>query len=537
MILRPTAIIRILAAILFSLLAIQAFDYFLLDVVLWDPRMLGDLPSPLRMLPAVLVLAVELFRGRQGLAPRLAWGGAWLGLALLVAAVFIPATVFLSLIRPTALLVLAGMAISLLIVRAWRPVPAVFLLVVWLLGTSHAFQVVVERDRSVDLARLQDINRQPGVVGLVTYGWGTKHAVDVLWVPKGASEPVTRSLGLAGQRDNSILYYLSADPSGRFLYASGKGDRLYPNALNPYLVFRYDLSSGALVALPVPTPTQGIHYDDSSGNLWIGNEISQGFYVIPAEAFDRPAAYARELAAFGDRPRPPGEQPGDLFAWYPERRDLQVIVPDPERNRMLFFFEAFSDWREPAADQEASYHLSTWRIDPVEPLQQVPLDGACLVVPSPATGNLYTHVGGEPPGVVELDGDTLEIRRTMAYPFGFGMDVDPVTGDIFLVQTILGSLHRIDPAELESRDSLFIGFGLKLVVYDSFRELLYIGNYFTGDFHIVSWEKRKVLATVDVGTRNRSIVIDPVSRRVFTSTQYGLFEIHVDTLLASEEAQ
>ncbi len=61
---------------------------------------------------------------------------------------------------------------------------------------------------------------------------------------------------------------------------------------------------------------------------------------------------------------------------------------------------------------------------------------------------------------------------------------------------------------------MHVGIGLKLVLVDPYRDLIYVGNYMTGELSIISWKERRIIAKVDVGNRNQSLIMLRGSRRV-----------------------
>ncbi|MCZ7584533.1 MAG: hypothetical protein M5R36_14950 [Deltaproteobacteria bacterium] len=296
------------------------------------------------------------------------------------------------------------------------------------------------------------------------------------------------------------------------------------------LFFRYDTAADRLDALPLPERTQAVTYDAETGVLWVGNVAGSRLFRIRADAFDHQLEFTCEMVARNSDPScvcP--DDAGDLYAEYPAHRDVQDVIIERDKNRMLVFYETPSDelaWRS------LPHEATIWQLEPMKMIKQVFNPSADFVRRSAKTGHYYTQVDWIPPGVAELDQDTLQIRRTLMWPFGFGLDVDPATGDLFLVNPVTGRLYRIDPVGLKVVDSMKIGIGLKSVTVDSGRGLLYVGNYFTGDFYVVSWNDKKVLATANVGQRNYATLVVPESGRVFTTTTYGFFEIKVDELIA-----
>jgi len=398
---------------------------------------------------------------------------------------------------------------------------------------SFAFTFFIDLLRTPDDGLISEILAQDAVRELVVYGTESPTTVRVsssffTEAPPSDGEPVV--LRLTGH-PHSFVQYLAFDPSGRYLFGSGKGHeglsfergRFYP-------LFRIDLKTGGVDVIPLPVPSMGIAYssdDDEHGALWVGNEGGIGFFRIGAGAFDDPVAYLSEMRAFGKRPRNlrVGESFG-LYHWFPAEMDIEGFVVDRESSRLLVFFED----ADPSHLDEAR-GLSIWELEGMRDGRSIFFSGADQLVRSPLRRVFYSQIQWIPPGLTELDYDTLRTVRTMFWPVGNGFDVHPETGDIFLVDMMLGRLHRIDPEQLESTDSVFLGIGLKLVVYDAHRDLLYVGNYFTGEFHVVSWRELTVLATVQVGQRNRSIVVLPVNHRVVTNTSCGVFEIDVDRLI------
>ncbi|MBZ0274388.1 hypothetical protein K8I61_20315 [bacterium] len=490
-------------------------------------------------IPPLLFCAVVAAGRVERNADRRAWYraarytriAAWTLLVAIAFPIFSVLIVFQSLVQPIVpWLVAVAVAVSALLARR-RNIPAIYPFIFFLAIATYAYRWV-DFERPLDESAYEKTLDQRGVVPLATYAYGRParaHGPD----PAGSCPhfPVGE---YPIENPPHFLYYLTADPEERYIYAADVMSAFPASRPHPYSsLFRYELTTGRFDALPLPTRTEAITYDTASETLWVGNVGFRTLLRIPAKAFEHPVEFACEVISQSrDRNCVCPDDAGQLYREYPAHRDVQKIVIEHERNRMIVFYETPSDelaWRP------LPHELTIWQIQPRRILMGVPNPSADVVVKSPKTGHFYTQVDWIPPGVAELDNDTLEIRRTLMWPFGFGLETEPATGDLFLVNPLTGRLYGIDPATLTVTGSMKIGIGLHLVAADARRDLLYIGNYFNGEFHVVSWKDKRVLATVNVGPRNYAILVLPKSGRVFTTTTYGFFEIQVDELL--EEAR
>jgi len=389
------------------------------------------------------------------------------------------------------------------------------------LGFWHSFDL----DRQPDETVLERIRDRRGVIPFAAYG---RYAPTVLEVPScfmGGGDSSVIQIPLNGCPKSSFKY-LTASSDGKYIFATG-GMGLLVEKKELYPLFRVNLETGKIDILPLPTGTLAIEYDDKTQALWVGNEGDKGIYRIDVKAFEHVKDFVREVEAFGKEPRPmDNKQVNGLYHWFPAEMDAEKFIVDRRSDRLIVFFEN--------ADRDY-FHvdrgITIWKLSSMDRCHSIFSVGTGFAELSPSSKYIYNARAIVPPGIEELEYETLKLKRRMYWPLSMGFDVDQESGDIFLVNFFPGRLHKIDPVKLESTDSMYIGIGLKLVLYDPYRDLVYIGNYLTGDFYIVSWKKKKILATVNVGNRNKSLILVPGSNRLFTTTSYGLFEIDVDLLV------
>ncbi len=526
--------LTILRILVFGLINHYTFYPFAEWITMAEPGR-GLFTRTISLVPTFLFLIIILFQwlltrsrwNKTATRNLKLWGAAFWGLFLSYSlCLLVPTLIMLFLTNLAVTLILLGLlaVMVLIFVRTGvKPVHTVILFnAVFCLGFWHYFDI----DRLPDEAVIEGIRDTHGVIPFAMYGRSSSTVLEVPSDLLGEGDSRITKIPLNGY-PGSAFKYLAASSDGKYIYATGgmeplvKGKEIYP-------LFRVDLETSKIDVLPLPTGTQAIEYDDKTKALWVGNEGGEGFFRIDVKAYEHPKDFVREVEVFGNKPHPMDKnQVNSLFHWFPSEMDPEVFLIDRRNDRLIVFFE----------DADRDYFhvdrgITVWKLSSMDQCYSIFSVGTGFVEPSPSTKNIYNARAIVPPGIEELEYETLEIKRRMYWPVSMGFDVDQESGDIFLVNLFPGRLHKIDPVKLESTDSMHIGIGLKLVLYDPYRDLVYIGNYLTGDFYIVSWKKKKILATVNVGNRNQSIILVPVSHRLFTTTNYGLFEIDVDSLVS-----
>ena len=438
-----------------------------------------------------------------------------------------PLLLLLGLIKPTGTLITLAVLGALLALFVKLRLSPLFTVVVLHAVFSASFWSQFDMGREVSPGVASRLLREPGVVPLVSYGQGKGTLVEVAGCFLGREGGGGVSVRVRGFPDAAVKY-LAADPEGRFLYGTGGMGTLGVGKRRLHPLFRIDLKSRRVEVLPLPVGNQAIEYDPGRRMLYVGNEAGKGFFRIDVRAFDRPRRYLRAMSSFGSRPRPAraGEAIG-LYHWFPAEMDAEIFIVDRRSNRLLVFFED----ADPSRFHE-DRGITVWPLDTMAGGRRLYFCGVGFVQPSPVAGRFLAARGILPPGLVELDYRTLEVTRRMLWPPSAGFDVDRRSGAVYLVNMLPGRLHKVEPRTLRSVDSMYLGVGLKLVRHDPRRDLLYVGNYLTGKLYIVSWRRRRVLSTVFVGARNQALLLVPGSGRLFTTTNYGLFEVKVDRLLS-----
>lgn len=132
----------------------------------------------------------------------------------------------------------------------------------------------------------------------------------------------------------------------------------------------------------------------------------------------------------------------------------------------------------------------------------------------------------------EYNADTLQCTRKI---LGFlepswSMSYNPARRFFYVAGFFSGKIHVISEPDFQQTGVLNVKPGIRPVVVDTLRNVIYAGNYLQDTMYVLN-NDGNILGEFFVGKRCRSIVIAPRSRRVFAGTSLGVLEVDVDAFL------
>lgn len=149
-----------------------------------------------------------------------------------------------------------------------------------------------------------------------------------------------------------------------------------------------------------------------------------------------------------------------------------------------------------------------------------------------AASKFYTTSYLGPYLLKEYNADTLQCTRKV---FGglepaWSVSYNPVRKLFYVAGFFSGKIHVISEPDFVQTDILRVKPGIRPVVVDTFRNVIYAGNYLDDVMYVLNNDGH-ILGEFFVGKRCRSIVIAPKTRRVFVGTSIGVLELDVDAFL------
>lgn len=133
--------------------------------------------------------------------------------------------------------------------------------------------------------------------------------------------------------------------------------------------------------------------------------------------------------------------------------------------------------------------------------------------------------------LVTLNAETLEVlKKRLVSIYSCGVDIDPKGNRIFMPRTILGDLLVFDEHTLETIARIPLEPGVRVVRYITDRQLVVVGNYLNGKLYFVDTEDYRLIDTLWVGSKIRSIQYAPTRDRLYISTALRILEVDPNKL-------
>lgn len=128
---------------------------------------------------------------------------------------------------------------------------------------------------------------------------------------------------------------------------------------------------------------------------------------------------------------------------------------------------------------------------------------------------------------LQINPYTLKIQNKLMRPWWviMGAGADFATRRLFLASTFTGRLHVIDLKTFSPVRSLYLGTGLREVLVDNRRNLLYVGNFITGKLLVMDLKNLKLLREFYLGDKLRALTLSPKSNILFAASVYGIFRV------------
>ncbi len=133
--------------------------------------------------------------------------------------------------------------------------------------------------------------------------------------------------------------------------------------------------------------------------------------------------------------------------------------------------------------------------------------------------------------LVTLNIETLEVlKQRLVSVYSSGVDFDPKGNRIFMPRTLLGDLLVFDEDTLETIARIPLEPGVRVVSYIADRQMAVVGNYLNGKLYFVDTEDYRVIDTLWVGCKIRSIQYAPTRDRLYISTALRILEVDPNKL-------
>lgn len=146
-----------------------------------------------------------------------------------------------------------------------------------------------------------------------------------------------------------------------------------------------------------------------------------------------------------------------------------------------------------------------------------------------AASKLYTISYLGPYLLKEYDTNTLQCKNkfTGFLEPAWSLSYDNMRRMFYVAGFFSGKIHVISQTDLQPAGMFYSKPGVRPVLVDSQRNVIYAGNYLEDDMSVLN-NDGYALGKIFVGKRCRSLFLSPRSRRLFAGTSIGILEIHID---------
>ena len=145
---------------------------------------------------------------------------------------------------------------------------------------------------------------------------------------------------------------------------------------------------------------------------------------------------------------------------------------------------------------------------------------------------ILVFVGCGGPTLMTVKADTLEVlnKRWLSF-FSITVDIDPAGNRIFQPRVFFGDIVVCDERSLKTIAKIPLEPGLRDVTYIPEKGLLIANNYFNGNLYFIDAETYKLIRTVWVGSRGRSIKYSPERDRLYLTAGLRVLEIYINKFI------
>ncbi len=145
---------------------------------------------------------------------------------------------------------------------------------------------------------------------------------------------------------------------------------------------------------------------------------------------------------------------------------------------------------------------------------------------------LYTISYLGPYLLKEYDTETFQCKRKIIGGLepAWSLTYDPARKLFYVAGFFSGKIHVVTNGDFQRAQILPSKPGVRPVVVDSERNVIYAGNYMDDTMSVLNYDGN-VLGKIFVGKRCRSLVLSPHTRRLFAGTSIGVLEIDINSFL------
>lgn len=115
----------------------------------------------------------------------------------------------------------------------------------------------------------------------------------------------------------------------------------------------------------------------------------------------------------------------------------------------------------------------------------------------------------------------------------WGSDYDPVGNHMYVADFFFGLVTKIDAESMKGIKSRYFRPGLRPIVFDEQRKLLFIGSYHSKDILVLDEELHELGRLRSAGT-TRNMVLTQDNRTLYLAGMGGIYAIDLDAALAEE---
>ena len=136
------------------------------------------------------------------------------------------------------------------------------------------------------------------------------------------------------------------------------------------------------------------------------------------------------------------------------------------------------------------------------------------------------------PTLMTLNADTLEVlNERWLSVFSITVEIDSASNRIFLTRVFFGDIVVCDVNTLETITKIPLEPGLRDVLYIPEKGLLVVNNYFNGNLYFINSRTYKLIRTIHIGSRGRSIQYSAIRDRLYLTTALRVLEVDINKVI------
>jgi hypothetical protein len=133
--------------------------------------------------------------------------------------------------------------------------------------------------------------------------------------------------------------------------------------------------------------------------------------------------------------------------------------------------------------------------------------------------------------VMSLD-NLAETRRGVWGSVSWGIDYDAQTDHLYVSDFFIGRIYKVEIGTMKTVESRLLQPGIRPVVFDPHRRLVYVGDYFSRSIFVLDADLRK-LGKIRCAGKLREMKLSADGQTLYLAGWNGAYAIHLEDALKS----